>query len=160
MENIIKSAGNDRGKLVPVSMLIVNWNSGALLVECLQHLMAQTVHPVQVLIVDNASSDASVDAVGDLENVSVRRVDINLGFAAGNNLAIAECDSEYIALLNPDAFPEPEWLENLLAAASSTPDVGAFGSRQLQQTKTSRFTSLRPLAWVHISQENIVSTGY
>ena len=134
MENTIKGDCNDRDKFVPVSVLIVNWNSGALLVECLRHLMAQTVHPVQVLIVDNASSDTSVDAVGDLENVSVLRVDINLGFAAGNNLALAECDSEYIALLNPDAFPEPEWLENLLAAASSNPDVAAFGSRQLQQS--------------------------
>jgi GT2 family glycosyltransferase len=120
--------------LAAVSVLIVNWNSGRLLAECLQHLMAQTVKPAQVLVVDNASSDASIDAIGNLENVSLRRADVNLGFAAGNNLAIAGCDSEYIALLNPDAFPEPDWLENLLAAAATNPDVVAFGSRQLDQS--------------------------
>jgi GT2 family glycosyltransferase len=57
-----------------------------------------------------------------------------LGFAAGNNLALAGCNSEFIALLNPDAFPEPDWLEKLLASASSNPDVVAFGSRQLDQS--------------------------
>jgi GT2 family glycosyltransferase len=117
-----------------VTVLIVNWNSGELLAECLRHLKLQTIHPSQVLVIDNASSDTSIDAVEKFENVSLRRTDVNLGFAAGNNLALAACDSEFIALLNPDAFPEPEWLEKLLLAASSNPDVVAFGSRQLDQS--------------------------
>jgi GT2 family glycosyltransferase len=112
----------------------VNWNSGELLAECLDRLMVQTVQPEQVLIVDNASSDDSTDAIDNLENILLQRADVNLGFAAGNNLAMAECNSEYVAMLNPDSFPEPEWLENLFMAVSTNPDVVAFGSRQLDQS--------------------------
>ena len=55
----------------------------------------------------------------------------NLGFARGNNLACtaAAIDSEWIALLNPDAFVEPDWLEALLAAAQSYPAFDVFGSQ-------------------------------
>jgi GT2 family glycosyltransferase len=122
-------------KLPTVTVLIVNWNSGGLLTQCLKHLIEQTIQPAQVQVIDNASSDTSIDTVDSFENVSLEKLDTNLGFAAGNNLALAQCDSEFIALLNPDAFPEPEWLEKLLAAASSNPDVVAFGSRQLDQSK-------------------------
>jgi GT2 family glycosyltransferase len=134
MGNTIKDANISRGKLASVSVQIVNWNSGELLAECLQHLVAQTVQPLEVLIFDNASSDGSIDNVDCSGNVSLQKAGVNLGFAAGNNLVLAECDSEFIALLNPDAFPEPEWLENLLMAASSNPNVVAFGSRQLDQS--------------------------
>ena len=134
MENTINYANINHGKLASVAVQIVNWNSGELLAECLQHLMAQTVKPEQVLIIDNASSDASIDAVENFKNVSLRKAGVNLGFAAGNNLALAECDSEFIALLNPDAVPEPDWLENLLLAATANPDTVAFGSRQLDQS--------------------------
>lgn len=117
-----------------VTVLIVNWNSGELLSECLKYLMQQTVKPEQIIVLDNASSDGSIETVMSFENVSLKRSDTNLGFAAGNNRIIAECDSEFVALLNPDAFPEPDWLENLLKAASIHPEVAAFGSRQLDQS--------------------------
>jgi GT2 family glycosyltransferase len=57
--------------------------------------------------------------------------DQNTGFARGNNLAIAAASSEpeWIVLLNPDAFPEPRWLEELLAAAHRNPGFDAFGSK-------------------------------
>jgi len=55
----------------------------------------------------------------------------NLGFAKANNLAIEECDTEFVALLNPDAFPEADWLSKLVQAAQARPEVAAFGSRQM-----------------------------
>lgn len=116
-----------------VTVLIVNWNSGSLLAKCLQHLEVQTVQPGHVLVVDNASSDESATSTEAFKNVTVRRMKANLGFAAGNNRALAECSTEFVALLNPDAFPEPDWLERLFAAADACPDVAAFGSRQLCQ---------------------------
>lgn len=113
-----------------ISVIIVNWNSGELLHQCLSHLQQQTVRPYKVIVVDNASSDGSAlcTLAAGAELISMPT---NLGFAAANNFALAKCDSEFVALLNPDAFPEPEWLEHLLAAAESNPDVAAFGSRQL-----------------------------
>lgn len=116
-----------------ITVIIINWNSEELLAECLRHLERQTIQPACVLVVDNASSDDSVRSANAFANVTVLRMRANLGFAAGNNWALAESNTEFVALLNPDAFPEPDWLEHLLAAASSQLDVAAFGSRQLCQ---------------------------
>ena len=113
------------------TVIIINWNSGVYLTECLKHLEQQTMRPERVLVVDNASSDNSVAGAEAFTNVSVHTFNVNLGFAGGNNRALAECDTEFVVLLNPDAFPEPEWLEHLLAAAGEYPEVAAFGSRQL-----------------------------
>jgi GT2 family glycosyltransferase len=60
-----------------------------------------------------------------------QRAGRNLGFAAANNLAVQACGTEFIALLNPDAFPEPGWLAALVDAARSHPRAAAFGSLQL-----------------------------
>jgi len=115
-----------------ITIIIVNWNSGELLAECLRSLEKQTIRPKRVLVVDNASTDGSLTGAGKLAgNIAVLRMNSNIGFAAGSNRALIECDTEFVALLNPDAFPEPEWLERLFAAASDHPEVAAFGSRQL-----------------------------
>ena len=116
-----------------VSVIIVNWNGEAFIVKCLQHLSRQTVRPRCVIVIDNDSSDDSASMAAEFENVVVRRMSSNLGFAAGNNRALDECDTEWVALLNPDAFPEPSWLECLLDAAGENHDVAALGSRQLCQ---------------------------
>lgn len=114
-----------------VTVVIVNWNSGPLLAKCLQHIERQTLSPERVFVIDNASSDNSADSAEAFANVTLLRMASNLGFAGGNNVAFAQCDTEFVALLNPDAFPEPEWLQSLLTAAFVHPEVSAFGSRQL-----------------------------
>jgi GT2 family glycosyltransferase len=113
-----------------VTVVIVNWNSGRYLGECLRHLENQTCPPTQVFLVDNASTDGSAKIAGEFPSVTLIPSPVNLGFAAGNNLALRCCDTEFVALLNPDAYPEPDWLERLVAAARARPDVAAFGSRQ------------------------------
>lgn len=115
-----------------VSVIIVNWNGGDLLRRCVADLCAQTLVPDEIIVVDNASSDGSGQAVERLfPQVKVLHAGSNLGFAAGNNLAVQHCspDSDWIALLNPDAFPEPRWLETLMNAARLHPEFAIFGSR-------------------------------
>ena len=114
-----------------VTVIIVNWNGGPLLAQCVQHLQAQTVQPDQILLIDNASTDGSLQHLPAVDHLTVQRMDSNLGFAAANNHAIAQCHTEYVALLNPDAFAAPDWLEQLLQAARAHPQAAAFGSRQL-----------------------------
>ena len=96
-----------------VSVVIVNFNAGSLLTRSLEALRKQTLRPKQICVVDNASRDGSCDRIpGDFPEVTLNRNEKNIGFAAGNNLAIRRADDcEWIALLNPDAFPEPNWLE-------------------------------------------------
>jgi len=114
-----------------VSVIIVNWNAEPFLERCLSALMAQTVKPHEIILVDNASSDGSLEVVRRFPCVRLLAQDQNTGFARGNNLAIeaASADSEWIALLNPDAFVAPYWLEALLAAAKSNPGFDVFGSK-------------------------------
>jgi GT2 family glycosyltransferase len=118
-------------KIPMVTVIIVNWNAGDLLSQCLHDLLRQTVQPARILVMDNGSSDGSAEQVAQLPGVTVRQLGRNFGFAGGNNRALLECDTEYVALLNPDAFPEPDWLEQLLAVADAHPEVAAFGSRQM-----------------------------
>ena len=97
----------------PVSIIIVNYNAGHLLTRCLEALRKQTRRPKQIYVVDNASRDGSCDRIAvDFPEVTLVRNEQNTGFSAANNLAARRTEGcEWIALLNPDAFPEPNWLE-------------------------------------------------
>lgn len=122
--------------MMNVTIIIVNWNSGILLAECLRHLELQTVQPQKIIIVDNLSTDDSIHDLKYAENVEIHQMGANLGFAAANNYSIKQCDTEFVILLNPDAFPNFDWLEKLMAAAKHRPDIAAFGSRQLRDDDT------------------------
>ena len=121
-----------------VAIVIVNWNSGKLLQKCLDALEGQLVHPGRTIVIDNASSDGSIDEIENrYTGVEIIRLDENIGFAAANNLGaqkVAEC--EWIVLLNPDAFPEVYWLKNLLDAARSHPEFSFFSSRLINATNS------------------------
>ncbi len=114
-----------------VAVLIVNWNAGSLLSRCLQSLASQSRLPDRIVVVDNASSDDSLDlAAPYLGGAEVIRLEENVGFARANNIAArAAGDAGALVLLNPDAFPEPDWLAALVDAAGRFPDVAAFASQ-------------------------------
>ena len=118
--------------MMDVTVVIVNWNGGELLADCLRHLGSQTVLPKKIHIVDNASTDTSIDNLVSCVRTEIHKMPSNLGFAAANNFSLQLCDTEFIVFLNPDAFPAPDWLEQLKIAADRFPDAAAFGSRQLQ----------------------------
>lgn len=113
-----------------VAVIIVNWNGAPFLEHCLSALMAQTVAPSEIIVVDNASSDDSVEIIRRFPVVRLIASGQNNGFARGNNIALRamSVQSEWVVLLNPDAFVEPDWLEALLQAAAAYPTFVAFGS--------------------------------
>ncbi len=117
-----------------VSVFVVNFNGGEYLARCIEALRGQTVEGFEALIADNGSVDGSFVAARDgISDPRFRFVPFgeNLGFAAANNRLAEIAAAPWIALLNPDAFPEPDWLEKLLAAAERHGDVALFGSTQL-----------------------------
>jgi len=118
-----------------VTVIIVNWNGGILLKECLFRLMNQSYTATRILVMDNGSTDGSEKFAEQISGITLRHLGNNLGFAAANNRAIEECDTDFVVLLNPDAFAEPNWLEQLVHAAQKNPNVAAFGSRQLVHGK-------------------------
>jgi GT2 family glycosyltransferase len=124
----------------PVAVVIVDWNSGHLLARCLTALGRQTVRPASVIVVDNASTEPVATRVPrDVPGLEIVRMAENLGFAAGANRGIARAPlARWIALLNPDAFPEPDWLARLLAAAEAHPAHSFFASRQVMAEDPAR----------------------
>ena len=116
-----------------VAIIIVNWNGAKYLPRCLDALGRQTFTDFEILVVDNGSTDGSVDGLErSWPGIKVVRLGKNLGFAAGNNLGARLARGEWLALLNSDAFPAPDWLEELLQAAQRHPEFSFFASRQLQ----------------------------
>jgi len=117
-----------------VSVIIASWNNGVYLHRCLESLSVQTVMDFEVIVVDNDSND---DSVLDLERkwmnleLRLKRLDENRGYAAANNIGAHLARGRWLALLNADAFPEPDWLENLLRAAEENTEFSFFSSRQI-----------------------------
>jgi N-acetylglucosaminyl-diphospho-decaprenol L-rhamnosyltransferase len=113
-----------------VLVVIVAYNSGGDLQRAVDALERQTYADWSAIVWDNASSDGSVDTLRMGGRVQVVRCPENLGFAEANNRAAALGEGRWIACLNPDAFPEPDWLERLVACGEQT-GVAAVGSVQL-----------------------------
>jgi GT2 family glycosyltransferase len=114
-----------------VSVIVVNWNGAEILETCLQSLKEQTYSNLEVIVVDNGSTDRSVALVenqfGDL--VRLLRNPTNLGFAGGNNTGIRVANGDYIALLNNDAIANPHWVEELIKATEADPQIGMLASK-------------------------------
>jgi GT2 family glycosyltransferase len=121
----------------PATVVIVNWNRCDLLQRALDSLEAQSQSHFEVVVVDNGSTDGSLDLL-DAKAAAPGRFPLrvianpdNRGFCAANNQAINVSQSEYIALLNNDAEAEPDWLESLIQALASRPDYGMAASKIL-----------------------------
>jgi GT2 family glycosyltransferase len=123
--------GTRDGERPLVSVIVVNWNGLAYLPECLDSLDAQTYPSLEIVMVENGSTDGSVEFLRNQPPGRVRLVESpsNLGFAGGNNLGIRASKGAYVALLNNDAAADPRWVEALVAAAEADPAVGMCATR-------------------------------
>ncbi len=112
-----------------ISIIIVNWNTRDLLIDCLESIR-QNAPGCEVIVVDNASSDGSAGAAREqFPQVKLIASEANLGFAAGNNLGIAEATGEYVLLLNPDTVVKPDAVDAMREYLAANPDAGAVGCR-------------------------------
>lgn len=118
-----------------ISIVVVNCNRRDLLLQALDSLSSQDQGGFEVIVVDNGSTDGSVEAVSSkfTKNASfpvqVIENSKNHGFCEANNQGIAVAHGEFVALLNNDAVAEPQWLSSLLRAFSSGPHVGMAASK-------------------------------
>jgi GT2 family glycosyltransferase len=107
-----------------VSIIVLNWNGEGYIAKCLDSLLEQTYPNYEVIVVDNGSSDGSVELLkGYLPRIKLTLNKENLGFAAGNNVAIREATGEFIVLFNNDAVAHREWLERLIAGILTEPQA-------------------------------------
>jgi len=116
-----------------LSVVVVNWNSREDLRACLTSLRAQDHRELEVVVVDNGSTDGSVEMVrGDFPEMVLLDEKKNLGFAEGCNRGIAASHGPWVAMLNNDAIAEEGWARALVAAAERCgEDCGMLQSQQL-----------------------------
>ncbi len=114
-----------------VDVVVVNYNGGDLLSEAVAAVLVSTV-PVRLVLVDNASTDGSVEAAETrFPDVHFLHNSRNLGFAAAANRGMKEGDAEFVLLLNPDCLLQPDTLEQMLRALEAHPEAGMAGCRIL-----------------------------
>lgn len=119
-----------------VTAVVVSWNSAADLPTCLDALLAQDHPGLDVVVVDNASTDASPAILRRFEQRGVRVLwnPTNRGFAGGVNDALAATSGEAVLLCNPDATPRPDHVRRLVAALAADERRGAVQGKLLRPT--------------------------
>lgn len=113
-----------------VAVYILNWNGRAYLPECLAGINRQEDTPDAIRLIDNGSDDDSVSFVREsFPNVVVQENGRNLGFSAGNNVALRNLKTDVAILLNPDVVLADDWIAKMIDVFRSGPDVGVAGCK-------------------------------
>ena len=100
-----------------VSIIILNYNAGKLLLNCIDSVFKSTYQNFEVIVVDNLSTDNShVRCKEKFEKIQLIENKENLGYCEGNNIGIRNANGEFIIILNPDTIVEPNWLNHLMSA--------------------------------------------
>jgi N-acetylglucosaminyl-diphospho-decaprenol L-rhamnosyltransferase len=114
-----------------LAVVVVNFDSGEHLRNCISRLgPAAGDTPIQVVVVDNASTDGSQDGLTDIDpDVLLLENPQNRGYGRACNQGFAATDAPFVCFLNPDIVPEPDSLVLMLKALADRPDVGVLGPR-------------------------------
>ena len=124
-----------------VTVALVTWNSAQWLRRCLDCIARQTHRDIELIVADNASSDESVALAGHQAKRIIRN-DTNRGFSAAMNQILATATGEFVQLVNPDAFLEPDYVERLLKAFDEADVSFAMATGKLLRDDGSGIDSL------------------
>jgi len=126
-----------------VSVIIVSWNSARFLERCLSALAQQTQRSIELIHIDNASDDDSIAMVRN-DFPSARQIinDTNRGFSAAVNQGVRLAKGEFVLLLNPDAFLEPEYIDRLVAALDRAGETFGMATGKLLQAESGLIDSM------------------
>jgi GT2 family glycosyltransferase len=126
-----------------VSIIIVNWNGLKWLKDCLPTLAKQTYKSIEIILVDNASDDASVTWIKkNFPHVAIISSRTNKGFADANNIGFDSAKGEYILFLNNDTRATPTFVEELVQVFTHDGKIGGVQSKLLLMDDTSRLDSI------------------
>ncbi len=118
-----------------ISICIVNYNAGALLPRCIESIRAQTLQDYEVIVVDNCSSDGSVEWITPDEGLRLLRNERNLGFAAAQNQGMRLAQGRYLMPLNFDILLERRFLEEMAAGMALSERIGAVSGKLMRLTE-------------------------
>jgi GT2 family glycosyltransferase len=126
--------------LPKVAVVIIHWNNRHLLEQFLPSVMASTYGNLEVVVVDNASTDDSVSWLKQqYPQVTIICLNQNHGYAGGYNLALAKVKADYFVLLNNDVEVTPGWIEPIIDALENTPGAAAAQPKLLQYHNRNKF---------------------
>jgi GT2 family glycosyltransferase len=118
-----------------ISIVILNFNGKKFLDECLSLVLRSNYPNFEVIFVDNASTDGSVEFIQsnfrEHSNLRIIRNNRNLGFAEGNNVGAKVAKGKYVVFLNVDTKVDPNWLKELVTVMESDKSIGATQSKIL-----------------------------
>jgi GT2 family glycosyltransferase len=115
-----------------ISVVVLNWNGNGFVTDCLKSLQAQTYHPLEMIVVDNGSTDGSDERIAnEFPDVKLIKNGKNLGFGGGNNVGIKASQGRYIMILNNDTRLETRCIEEMKKAIERDDTYGACASRIL-----------------------------
>jgi GT2 family glycosyltransferase len=118
-----------------VTVTLVTFNSGRYIAQCLASVLAQDYPRKEVTVVDNASTDDTARILAEFEGcVRVLYNRENVGFAAGQNQAIALSEAEWVLVLNPDVRLMPDFISNMVAAAEGDSKTGSVCGKLLRMS--------------------------
>jgi len=127
-----KSTGGEKdlGSSPLVSIVVLNWNGEAHVHRCLEHVIAQDYRPIEVIVVDNGSTDGSLtrikSAYRDFVYIENQK---NKGYAAGMNLGIEAAHGDCVVPLNQDVCLDHAFVRQCVAKMLEDPTLGAIGGR-------------------------------
>ncbi len=115
-----------------VSVTLVTYNSGRFIKRCLESVLEQKYPNLELIIVDNASTDGTVDLLEPFaDRCRIYYNDKNIGFAAAQNQAISLSSAEWVLTLNPDVLMLPNFIQNMVDAGNVDPKVGTVCGKLL-----------------------------
>lgn len=128
-----------------LSIIIVNYNTGALTKACVESLLSQPLPPrTEIIVVDNASHDDSVPFLrSDFPEITVIANQRNVGLAAAVNQGITAAQGEFYLILNPDIIALPNSVASLLTYMQQHPDVGIAGGKLLSPNGSTQYSCYR-----------------
>lgn len=115
-----------------ISVNVLTYNGEKLIGQCLRSVSGQTYPNIEVLIIDNASKDKSVEKVLETKIKFPLRIienKENIGFAAGHNQGIKECRGDYVFCLNQDVILEKDFIEKIVERMEKDEKIGAIQGR-------------------------------
>ena len=131
-----------------ISAVVVNYNAGKLLRKCIDSLLSSTIE-IEVIVVDNASKDDSMNTIQNLPHVRLIKNAKNLGFSTGCNIGIKAATSDNLLFINPDCSFDPGTIQILLEQLHSDSSIGMAGGLLLNADGTEQGAGRRamPTPW-------------
>jgi GT2 family glycosyltransferase len=118
-----------------VSVTIVTYNSGRFIKRCLESVLAQKYANKEIIVVDNASTDGTIDILEQFEDrCQIYYNDENIGFAAAQNQAISVSSGTWVMTLNPDVLLLPNFIQALVDAGQFDSSIGTVCGKLLTMT--------------------------